>query len=180
MDNRYHTLRPSQRQMWMGVPVHHFSGDLVSFQELIFDMKPKLIVEFGTRYGGGTVFFESLLHSIHRWFVYRHVSGHVRIHMRFQANCPAKNGKWRFQDEEGLCNESDRIDLFSQGLCLPSECLSARQGLKELQRAERGRLPWLCLPRGSHARSYAQSRARFMAGTIIPTHTCAGTPTGHH
>ena len=29
-------------------------------------MKPRLIVEFGTRHGGGAMFFETLLHSIHR------------------------------------------------------------------------------------------------------------------
>lgn len=41
---------------WMGIPVLKFPNDLMLYQEMIFEIKPDLIIETGT-YNGGSAFF---------------------------------------------------------------------------------------------------------------------------
>src|SRR5947209_4289780 len=45
---------------WMGVPVGKCPFDLWTYQELIFAVKPDLIIETGTCYGGSAYFYASL------------------------------------------------------------------------------------------------------------------------
>ncbi len=49
------------RHHWLGVPIWQLPDDLVALQELVAELKPSLIVETGTKYGGTSVFFASLL-----------------------------------------------------------------------------------------------------------------------
>ena len=49
---------------WLGVPIIQFPQDLVVMQELIFDIKPDLIIETGIARGGSLVFYASLLKLI--------------------------------------------------------------------------------------------------------------------
>ncbi|HEX6864066.1 MAG TPA: CmcI family methyltransferase [Thermoanaerobaculia bacterium] len=46
---------------WYGVPLLQWPTDLLVLQELVYDLRPKVIVETGTFHGGGAVFFASLL-----------------------------------------------------------------------------------------------------------------------
>lgn len=46
---------------WMGVPVIQFPSDIVAMQELIWDIKPDLIIETGIARGGSIVFYASML-----------------------------------------------------------------------------------------------------------------------
>ncbi|MCF3569904.1 cephalosporin hydroxylase family protein [Planktothrix agardhii 1806] len=46
---------------WAGVNVLKSPCDLWNYQEIIYELKPSLIIEFGTRYGGATLFFADLL-----------------------------------------------------------------------------------------------------------------------
>jgi cephalosporin hydroxylase len=46
---------------WYGVPLLQWPTDLLVLQELIYDLKPRVIIETGTFQGGGAVFFASLL-----------------------------------------------------------------------------------------------------------------------
>ena len=46
---------------WMGRPIIQYPQDIVAVQELIWDIKPDLIVETGVAHGGSAVFFASLL-----------------------------------------------------------------------------------------------------------------------
>ena len=46
---------------WMGRPIIQYPQDIVAVQELIWDIKPNLIIETGVAYGGSAVFFASLL-----------------------------------------------------------------------------------------------------------------------
>jgi len=48
-------------QTWLGVPVWQLPDDLVALQRIVFDEKPKWIVETGTKFGGSALFFASLL-----------------------------------------------------------------------------------------------------------------------
>ena len=51
-------------QSWLGVPIWQLPDDLVALQRIVFDTKPKWIVETGTKFGGSAIFFSSLLAMI--------------------------------------------------------------------------------------------------------------------
>lgn len=46
---------------WMGRPVIQFPQDLLAMQELVWRVRPEVIVETGIAHGGSTVFYASLL-----------------------------------------------------------------------------------------------------------------------
>jgi cephalosporin hydroxylase len=54
-------LRYSYNFKWMGRPIIQYPQDIVAVQELIWDVKPDLIIETGVAHGGSAVFFASLL-----------------------------------------------------------------------------------------------------------------------
>lgn len=49
---------------WLGVPALKAVQDLWSYQEIISDLRPGLIVEFGVRSGGSTLYFASILDQL--------------------------------------------------------------------------------------------------------------------
>ena len=46
---------------WMGRPIIQYPQDLIAVQEIIWEVKPDLIIETGVAHGGSAVFFASLL-----------------------------------------------------------------------------------------------------------------------
>lgn len=46
---------------WLGTPILQWPTDLIILQEIVYDQKPKFIIETGTYKGGSAVFFASLL-----------------------------------------------------------------------------------------------------------------------
>ena len=54
-------VRYSFNFSWMGRPIIQYPQDLVAVQEIIWDVKPNLIIETGVAHGGSAVFFASLL-----------------------------------------------------------------------------------------------------------------------
>lgn len=46
---------------WMGRPVIQFPQDLIAMQELIWEVRPDVIVETGVAHGGSAVFYASIL-----------------------------------------------------------------------------------------------------------------------
>jgi cephalosporin hydroxylase len=51
-------------QFWLGVPVWQLPGDLLRLQQIVVEVKPKWIIETGTKFGGSAIFFASLLKLI--------------------------------------------------------------------------------------------------------------------
>lgn len=50
----------------MGVPVQKSPSDMWNYQEIIHDLKPRLVIEFGTYFGGSAMFFSSILQQVNR------------------------------------------------------------------------------------------------------------------
>ncbi|MBS1606192.1 MAG: cephalosporin hydroxylase family protein, partial [Bacteroidetes bacterium] len=46
---------------WMGRPIIQFPQDMIAVQELIWNIKPDLIIETGIAHGGSIIFYASLL-----------------------------------------------------------------------------------------------------------------------
>lgn len=49
---------------WHGVPLLQYPGDLVAYENIIFEVKPDFVIETGTYRGGLTLFLASLLDSM--------------------------------------------------------------------------------------------------------------------
>lgn len=49
---------------WMGRPIIQYPQDMVAMQEIIWDVKPDLIIETGIAHGGSLVFYASMLELI--------------------------------------------------------------------------------------------------------------------
>ena len=49
---------------WQDRPVIQFPQDLLALQEIIWELKPDLIIETGIAHGGGLVFYASMLELI--------------------------------------------------------------------------------------------------------------------
>ena len=53
----YYDNRVWEQVHWMGIPCLKSVSDLWSYQEIIAQLRPGLIVEFGTRHGGAAMYF---------------------------------------------------------------------------------------------------------------------------
>ena len=49
---------------WMGRPIIAYPQDMIAMQELIYEIKPDLIIEAGIAHGGSIIYYESLLELI--------------------------------------------------------------------------------------------------------------------
>ena len=58
--------RYSYNFRWMGVPIIQYPQDLVAMQEIIWEVKPDLIVEAGIARGGSLIFYSSMLRLLGR------------------------------------------------------------------------------------------------------------------
>lgn len=47
---------------WLGRPVIQYPQDLIALQQIVFEVKPSVIIETGVAHGGSAVFFSSLLY----------------------------------------------------------------------------------------------------------------------
>ncbi|OBB17919.1 rhamnosyl O-methyltransferase [Mycobacteriaceae bacterium 1482268.1] len=63
----YGTMRQNQ-MTWMGIPCWKSTSDMWNYQEILWDLGPGLVVEFGTNAGGSAVFFAHLMRQTGRPF----------------------------------------------------------------------------------------------------------------
>jgi len=49
---------------WMGRPIIQYPQDMIAMQEIIWDVKPELIIETGIAHGGSLIYYASLLELI--------------------------------------------------------------------------------------------------------------------
>src|SRR6185369_12116079 len=49
---------------WMGRPIIQYPQDMVAVQEIIWEVKPDLIIETGIAHGGSLIFYASILELI--------------------------------------------------------------------------------------------------------------------
>jgi cephalosporin hydroxylase len=56
--------RYSYNFSWMGRPIIAYPQDMIAMQELIWDIKPDLIIEAGVAHGGSIIYYASLLELI--------------------------------------------------------------------------------------------------------------------
>tara|TARA_B100001540_G_scaffold317283_1_gene349813 strand:- start:2737 stop:3504 length:768 start_codon:yes stop_codon:yes gene_type:complete len=65
---------------WMGRPIIQLPDDLIRIQEIIYDVKPNVIIETGIAHGGGLIFYASLLSNFKKNFKIIGVDIDIRKH----------------------------------------------------------------------------------------------------
>src|SRR6185503_9605277 len=58
------TAQYSYNFSWMGRPIIQYPQDMVAMQELIWEIKPDLIVETGIAHGGSLIYYASIMELI--------------------------------------------------------------------------------------------------------------------
>ena len=58
------TSKYSYNFTWMGRPIIQYPQDMIAMQELIWEIKPDLIIETGIAHGGSLIYYASLLELI--------------------------------------------------------------------------------------------------------------------
>ena len=53
-----------QSTTWMGVETYKSACDMWNYQEILFELKPSLVIEFGSFRGGSALFFASVMRQI--------------------------------------------------------------------------------------------------------------------
>ena len=67
---------------WLGVPAIQLPTDMVAIQELIWKLKPQVIIETGVAHGGSIIFYSSLLHLIDEGGIVVGIDIDIRDHNR--------------------------------------------------------------------------------------------------
>jgi cephalosporin hydroxylase len=60
----YYNTTVWHKTTWMGVDCWKWVGDMWNYQEILFELKPSLVIEFGTWRGGSALFFASVMRQI--------------------------------------------------------------------------------------------------------------------
>ncbi|HXA86115.1 MAG TPA: CmcI family methyltransferase [Candidatus Dormibacteraeota bacterium] len=60
----YYNTKGWERTSWMGVTTYKSPADMWNYQEILFSLKPALVIEFGTAFGGSALFFASVMRQI--------------------------------------------------------------------------------------------------------------------
>src|ERR1700746_2796169 len=58
------TAQYSYNFSWMGRPIIQYPQDMIAMQEIIWEIKPDLIIETGIAHGGSIIYYASLLELI--------------------------------------------------------------------------------------------------------------------
>nr|WP_163756697.1 CmcI family methyltransferase [Mycobacterium botniense] len=53
-----------KKTTWMGVNCWKSVADMWNYQEILFELKPSLVIEFGTAHGGSALFFANIMRQI--------------------------------------------------------------------------------------------------------------------
>jgi cephalosporin hydroxylase len=97
---------------WLGRPIIKFPNDIVLMQELIWDVKPDLIIETGIAHGGSIIFSASMLELIGEDGEVVAVDIDIRKHNRFEIEKHPMSK--RITMLEGDCLSDDIINKIGK------------------------------------------------------------------
>ena len=60
----YYNTSVWKKATWLGVDCWKSVSDMWNYQEILFELKPSLVIEFGTYHGGSALFFASVMRQI--------------------------------------------------------------------------------------------------------------------
>lgn len=100
---------------WLGIPVQKCPLDLWVYQEIIFELKPDIIVECGTASGGGSLFFASMCDLMNNGRIItidtEDIEGRPQ-HKRITYLHGSSTSKEVVEKVENLIKEDDKVMIF--------------------------------------------------------------------
>lgn len=104
--------RYSYNFSWLGVPIIQFPQDIMAMQELIWKIKPDLIIETGVAHGGSLLFYASMLELVGADAEVLGIDIDIRDHAYENLNrSPLKK---RIQTLQGSSIDSNILDQVRQ------------------------------------------------------------------
>jgi cephalosporin hydroxylase len=111
----HHNKITFDKVSWMGVPFHKNVLDAWIYQELIFKIKPDVIVEIGSENGGSTIYFAHLLDCIGKGMVISvdiDRKAYKAKHDRITTITGHSSAEWVIEEVHRHCK--DKIVLINQ------------------------------------------------------------------
>jgi cephalosporin hydroxylase len=103
--------REEFKHRWMGVGVIQYPSDLITYAELVYQIRPEVIIETGTNYGGLAAFFATVVEGI---------NPHVKI-----ITVDIDSQKWDREVNEGRITPKFRERIvFIKGDSVSSQVLA--------------------------------------------------------
>lgn len=67
---------------WLGVPIIQYPQDIILMQELLYEVKPDLVIETGVARSGSLIFYSSILSLLHKKFRIIGIDIDIRKHAK--------------------------------------------------------------------------------------------------
>ena len=67
---------------WLGVPIIQYPQDIILMQELLYEVKPDLVIETGVARSGSLIFYSSILSLLHKKFKVIGIDIDIRKHAK--------------------------------------------------------------------------------------------------
>ncbi|MBX9693796.1 MAG: cephalosporin hydroxylase family protein [Cyanobacteria bacterium] len=101
---------------WMGRPIIQYPQDLLAMQEIIWQIKPQLIIETGIAHGGSIIYYASLLELIGGEGLVVGIDIDIRAHNRVEIEKHPMSKRIHLLEGSSLSDEIvDKAKEYAQG-----------------------------------------------------------------
>jgi cephalosporin hydroxylase len=110
---------------WMGRPIIQYPQDMIAMQEIIWDIKPDLIIETGIAHGGSIIYYASILELIGKGEVLG-IDIDIRAHNRAEIEAHPMSKRITMLEGSAISQEIiDKIKPFVEGKKTVMVCLDS-------------------------------------------------------
>ena len=110
---------------WMGRPIIQYPQDMIAMQEIIWDIKPDLIIETGIAHGGSIIYYASILELIGKGEVLG-IDIDIRAHNRAEIESHPMNKRITMLEGSAISQEIiEKIKPFVEGKKTVMVCLDS-------------------------------------------------------
>lgn len=122
---------------WLGRPIIQLPDDMMRIQEVVYQLKPDLVIETGVAHGGSLIFYASLFHAIGHGKIVG-VDVEIRSHNRKAIEEHVLSSYITLIEGDSVSPSTiDQVETLAQGmktvLILLDSCHSKEHVLKELE-----------------------------------------------
>lgn len=110
---------------WMGRPIIQYPQDMIAMQEIIWDIKPDLIIETGIAHGGSIIYYASILELIGKGEVLG-IDIDIRAHNRAEIESHPMSKRITMLEGSAISQEIiEKIKPFVEGKKTVMVCLDS-------------------------------------------------------
>ena len=110
---------------WMGRPIIQYPQDMIAMQEIIWDLKPDLIIETGIAHGGSIIYYASILELIGKGEVLG-IDIDIRAHNRAEIEAHPMSKRITMLEGSAISQEIiEKIKPFAEGKKTVMVCLDS-------------------------------------------------------